>query len=437
MTVLRNNRTGRSAGFFLASAAALACLFLPQLAEAGGLVAQTRVRITVLQWMPMKGAYEQWSALGGDFTVTEAGTLELPVIGTVPIGDMDQTALASEIGKRIQAKTGLVDRPDTTVAVLEYPPIYVVGDVAKPGEYSFRDGMTALQALALGGGEWRDTAGSSKDEVNLIGELRGLDAQILRGTARIARLRAEAAGADTIEFPRAPVGADSVLTQDIFGQEKTIFTARAKELARQIKSLSDLQNLFSAEIDTLQQKTAAADEGIAAAERDLDAVKSLVTRGFAVMSRQSELERAVASYRGERLDQVTAIMRARQNLAEAKRSMEALEDKRQTEIASELQTEEANIEQLKLKRDVSQKLLLDTLSPSGPEVESLKVALSYSITRGSGGQKVSIPATESTVLMPGDVVKVTSTLATQQRSGKAPAGGASAEAAAQPQETSR
>jgi polysaccharide export outer membrane protein len=268
--------------------------------------------------------------------------------------------------------------------------------------------------LALSGGEWRGTLASGKNEIGLVGELRGLDVQILRSMAMIARLRAEASGAETIEFPSIPPGAESNLAQDIFSQEKTIFTTRAKELARQTKSLSDLQELFTAEIGALEQKTATADEGIAAAERDLNAVKGLVSKGFAVMSRQSELERVVASYRGERLDQITAIMRARQNLAEAKRNMEGIEDKRQTEVASAIQAEQANLEQLRLKRDVSQKLLLDTLSSSSPTASSEAATISYAITRSQDGQKVTVPAAESTSLMPGDVVKVTSSLALLQ-----------------------
>jgi polysaccharide export outer membrane protein len=435
MNIFRVTPTGRSFGAMLASAVVMASAFLPAQGNAGELVAQTKVRITVLQWMPIKGAYEQWAALGGDYVVTEEGTLELPVIGSVKIGDLGPNKLAAEIAKRIQAKTGLVDKPDTTVSVVEYPPVYVVGDVAKPGEYKFREGMTILQALALGGGERRGTLGAGKTEVGLVGELRGLDAQILRSMAKTARLRAEAAGAETIDFPAIAPGTESNLAQDIFNQEQTIFGTRAKELARQTKSLSELQDLFTAEIGALEQKTATADEGIAAAERDLNAVKGLVSKGFAVMSRQSELERVVAGYRGERLDQVTAIMRARQNLAEAKRNMEGIEDRRQTEVASEIQAEQANLEQLRLKRDVSQKMLLDALSSSSVSASGEQATISYSITRTHDGKEVSVPAAESTALLPGDVVKVSSSLALAQ-GGEALPDAASADPA-QPGEASQ
>ena len=62
-----------------------ACLSTP--AQSGGsqLVPQTKLRLSVIQWMPTKGVYEQWQALSGEFVVTQDGTIDLPVVGPVPI----------------------------------------------------------------------------------------------------------------------------------------------------------------------------------------------------------------------------------------------------------------------------------------------------------------------------------------------------------------
>ena len=55
------------------------------LADGVRLPQQTKLRVTVLQWMPMKGVYEEWTALGGEFVVSNAGTIVLPVVGTVSV----------------------------------------------------------------------------------------------------------------------------------------------------------------------------------------------------------------------------------------------------------------------------------------------------------------------------------------------------------------
>lgn len=387
-------------------AGALALLPGPGQAADAGLSPQTKIRVTVLQWMPMKGAYEEWTALGGEFVVSDAGSIVLPVIGAIPVGSMDSTALANEIARRIQAKTGLVNKPDTTVEITEFPPIYVVGDVNKPGEYKFRNGLTVLQAVALSGGELQPGESTSKDEIQLVGSLQGLAVEMLRIEARIARLQAEMTGSATIAFPSVPPGVDGKVAADVYAQEKTIFVARANEIDRQTKSLTELRDLFSAEIGVLEEKIKATDVGIKSTETEFANIKTLVEKGLAIASRQSELERALADYRAERLDQVTAIMRARQNITEATRNLEGLHDKQQTDVASQIQTEQGNLEQLAQKRDTAQKLLLDVLSRKDRTALSGGGEAELTITRSRLGAQVTIPATEATALMSGDVVQV-------------------------------
>ncbi|MGO7565797.1 exopolysaccharide biosynthesis protein, partial [Rhizobium johnstonii] len=65
------------------------------------------------------------------------------------------------------------------------------------------------------------------------------------------------------------------------------------------------------------------------------------------------------------LDLVTAIMRARQAISETTRNLEGLYDTRRSEVASQLQSEQASLYQLKLKREMTQKLLLDDLASAG------------------------------------------------------------------------
>ncbi|PWK76886.1 polysaccharide biosynthesis/export family protein [Aminobacter sp. AP02] len=378
-------------------------------AESVPLAPQTKLRVTVVQWMPTKGAYEQWTPLGGEFTVSEAGTIVLPVVGTIAVDSLDNAALAAKIADRLQQKIGLVSKPDTTVEVLEYPPIYVVGDVTTPGEHQFRTGLTVLQALALSGGELRTVdPGGSAGLVRLIGDLKEIENDMLRSTARLARLQAEMSGAKEIRFPQTPIETASDQTSaDIFAQERILFTARGNELYRQTKSLGELRDLLTAEIGVLQEKIKTADDSIKSAESELASVSQLVEKGIVVASRKTDLERLLASYRTDRLDQVTAVMRARQGITEATRNIDGLRDKQQTDIAAELQTEQAKLEELTLKRNISQRLLLDTLAAPGAKVPGQQSTTSFAITRLDNGAPKQIEAQETTVLQPGDVVKVT------------------------------
>jgi polysaccharide export outer membrane protein len=114
------------------------------------------------------------------------------------------------------------------------------------------------------------------------------------------------------------------------------------------------------------------------------------------------------SYYAGRLDLATAVMRARQGIAEASRNLEGLYDRQRTDVASELQVEQANLDQLKLKRDTTQKQLLDALSKSDETDTSHAAApLVFTVNRRVNGNIEELTVSENTVLQPGDVVRVT------------------------------
>ena len=379
---------------------------LPSSASDDLLLPQTKLRLTVVQWNPAKGDYQVLQAIGGEFVVSQTGMLQLPVVGQVDAVGRDSTALANEISARLKSRMGLIEKPDTTVEIVEYPPVYVVGDVTTPGEYKYRTGLTALQALALSGGPFRLANGArSDDEIRLAGELRGIRDDILRSKARLARLNAEMSGASEVVFPVVGTGEDDAdMIAGIEAQERIIFETRIKERERQAKSLTELRELLRAEIDVLEQKVKAADIGVKNAQEELNNVSILVEKGLAVASRRSDLEFALASFQADRLNQITAIMRARQNITEATRNLEGLEDRHKTEVAGSLQQEQANLQKLLLNQDVSQKLLLEALA-SAPVVKD-SGAIDFVLTRNENGKTDEIPATASTPLMPGDVITV-------------------------------
>ncbi|WP_315925059.1 polysaccharide biosynthesis/export family protein [Mesorhizobium sp. SP-1A] len=397
--------------FFLAWLGGVAAVMMqlapvaPAQANEATLQPQTKIKLTVVQWMPTKGEYQDWQALGGEFVVSRSGTVQLPVIGSLSVTNLDSAGLATEIATRLKAKMGLVDKPDTTVDIVEYPPLYIVGDVTKPGEYRFRDGITALQALALSGGPLRSMGGRAA-EIQLVAGMKATAEQILRGKVKIARLEAEMAGAAEPDFRAVQAdGADPKTFAQIAAQERLIFTTRAKEIERQTKTLNDLRDLLNAEINVLQEKIKAADVGIENTKQELTGVTMLVQKGIAVVSRKSDLERLLASLQADRLDQVTAIMRARQNIAQATRDLEGIQDRHQTEVATELQQEQARQGELGIKQAASQKLLLDQLSSGGAGAEDDN-GMHLSVLRSDNGKETEIAATELTVLVPGDVLRV-------------------------------
>jgi polysaccharide export outer membrane protein len=399
---------------------ALGAAVMPVAAWSAPLPPHTKIKLTVVQWMPTKGVYEQWGTLGGEFTVSEAGALSMPVLGSVPVGDLDNNGLAAEIAKRLKDKIGLVEAPMAAVEILDYSPVYVVGDVARPGEYKFNTGLTVLQAFAMSGGEFRATAAfqSSTDVTRLLGELKELDDSIIRSSTKIERLQAEMSGAKALDFVKPSSNTDQFAAA-IYSQEQVIFSARANLLERKSKSLMELRDLLTEEIHVLDEKTKSMDANIKSIQQQVDSTASLIAKGALVATRQGEIERVLRTYQDDKLDITTAIMRARQSISQTTRDLQALYDERQTEVASELQSERALLVQLKVKRETSQKLMLDNLSALADEPrQGEKPMLTFTIVRRDNKNMKEIGASETTALLPGDVIKVTR----QATQGAAPVG---------------
>ncbi len=118
--------------------------------------------------MPSKGQFERWDAIGGEYTVSDAGEVSLPFLGSLSVGSLDNASLTNEIGKRLQAKMGLAQTPAVTIDIIDYPSIYVVGDVMAPGEYKFHSGLSVLQSLAMSGGPLRALKHSSDRRRSLL-----------------------------------------------------------------------------------------------------------------------------------------------------------------------------------------------------------------------------------------------------------------------------
>ncbi|MGO7162655.1 exopolysaccharide biosynthesis protein, partial [Rhizobium johnstonii] len=164
------------------------------------------------------------------------------------------------------------------------------------------------------------------------------------------------------------------------------------------------------------------EDNIKSIEEQLTSVKTLVSKGLTVSSRQLDLERLLTTYRSDRLDLVTAIMRGRQAISETTRNLEGLYDTRRSEVASELQSEQASLDQLKLKREMTQKLLLDDLAAGGGSTTTDEaLPLTFTVSRRSEGQITQFQASETTALIPGDVVRIVRTPIADPVSQAAPA----------------
>jgi polysaccharide export outer membrane protein len=92
------------------------------------------------------------------------GTISFPLLGTMSVAGMSAADLQAKVQATLAAKvfrqrtpdgrenSVTIDPDEVTAKIVEYRPIYVNGDVARPGQQVFRPLMTVRQAVALSGG---------------------------------------------------------------------------------------------------------------------------------------------------------------------------------------------------------------------------------------------------------------------------------------------
>jgi polysaccharide export outer membrane protein len=88
--------------------------------------------------------------LSGPFDIDGSGNVRLPLIGQVRAAGL--TVKELEIAVEQKLSKGMLVNPRVSVAVTNYRPFSILGEVNKPGEYPYENGMTVLNAVAIGGG---------------------------------------------------------------------------------------------------------------------------------------------------------------------------------------------------------------------------------------------------------------------------------------------
>jgi protein involved in polysaccharide export with SLBB domain len=105
--------------------------------------------------------------LGGEFQIDDRGYIRLPLIGQLKAAGYSPSDLETRIAATLA--DGYLNAPRVSVEVTDYRPFYIIGEVNKPGQYAYVNDMTALNAVALGGG-YTIKAGDSSVYIRHEGE---------------------------------------------------------------------------------------------------------------------------------------------------------------------------------------------------------------------------------------------------------------------------
>jgi polysaccharide export outer membrane protein len=88
--------------------------------------------------------------LTNSYAIDAGGSITMPLIGSVPARGRTPAGLAAEISARLRA--GFIRDPSVAVEIESYRPLFILGEVAAPGQYPYVPNMTVESAVAIAGG---------------------------------------------------------------------------------------------------------------------------------------------------------------------------------------------------------------------------------------------------------------------------------------------
>nr|WP_255571870.1 polysaccharide biosynthesis/export family protein [Celeribacter sp. PS-C1] len=387
--------------------AGLAAVSAPGEAQEGFLGIGDEVALSIVIWEDAELEYRFWEPVSGTYTVSAEGTLTLPLVGSIPAVNVSREDLSYEIAEILQNRAQMVEPPVVTLNIAAYAPFFVLGDVARPGEFEARPDRTVYQAFAMAGGAPRLAGGLDSNVRSLMidsGTLSQLRREILRAEVSAARYRAMRDDAETIVLPEDithPDGA-AALQRVIEGEQQQL-NARREAKALEVENLEGLKELLNTEIANLEEKLEGLSTQIDMAQENLDNMLSLKESGLARSVQIRDAQESLFDVESQQIDIETAIFRARQRHQEAERDILALRSRDKVEAARELQSLQGEIEELRLRRETYGALV----EAAGGESSTLmdQVATYYFLTRNgdAAGERRVMPDTR---IGRGDVLRV-------------------------------
>jgi polysaccharide export outer membrane protein len=356
-------------------------------------------------------------------TISPDGMALFPLLGPIKAAGLSLSELRMKLGELLPGKVFrrtnsdgrdfpvVITADEISVTVAKYRPIYLDGDVAKPGEQSYRPGMTVRQAVALAGGydvmrfRGHDPFLESAD---FRAEYYSLWTEFAKQQAYISRLKAELehdGRLNTQGFVDAPI--PDAVGSEIHDLEVQQLLSRLADRKKEMEHLERAIAQEDARISVLTQQQQKEQEGAQADATDLADLRETFKKGLIPVMRMSESRRLALFSATQALQTTAMLAQAEREREDLRRRLEQVDDQRRIDLLGELQDAEVKLQKIRASlQAVSDKLLYSSMVRS-QLVRGKGGRPAVTVYRDSNGNRQTLPADENVELMPGDVVEVT------------------------------
>jgi len=350
------------------------------------------------------------------------GNISLQLVGMLPVAGLPLSQIRAKIGAAMASKAFrqrtpdgreiliVIDADEVTTVVAEYRPIYVNGDVSKPGEYPYRPATTARQVIAVAGGYDIMHIRMNNpylESADLRSEYGSLWTELAKEQARMWRIKNELGEAAQLS-PGALTGvpiARSAISEIVHAETEYLKTKQSDYqqekafLQRGVRQGDD-------EVRVLSEQQKKEEEGFQADLEELQKASDLFAKGSLTSPRVTDARRAVLLSSTRKLQTSAQLLQVKKQQDEFARKLAKLDDQRRLDLLRELQDTSVKLNQIREKlQSVGEKLQYTSMvrsqlargTSSQPEIAIIR--------KGEKGPE-RIIASEDTELQPGDAVEV-------------------------------
>jgi polysaccharide biosynthesis/export protein ExoF len=357
--------------------------------------------------------------LSGDYTIDGDGAVSFPRLGRFQVEGRGIKDLQAELSA---AFTKAMTRPaDVNVTVLERSPVYVVGPVKSPGAYKHVPGMMVLHAVALAGG--LDTArhGTTSQLIEGVREVERIQKasdQMKRLIARRARLEMERTGRSPLVMPPQLVSlAGAQAAQAIVASEMANLQVEQTRRQQQHSEVDAMAQAVRNEVAVLKRQLAQLDVHAQIRNERLNDLQNLLSRGLTSRNGLVTVRSELAEVEARRQQIMLAMVQTENRLTQASQARERLVSDHEASLLRTIAATDNEITELQPSLN-SAETLMALIEERNAEILQARSAgePDFEIVRQSKAGPTVIPAQETSSLVPGDVLKIS----TKQRTTSQP-----------------
>jgi polysaccharide export outer membrane protein len=346
--------------------------------------------------------------LSGEFFIDGGGDVLLPLAGSVRLSGLT-LAEAQELIRK-QFANGVLVQPAVSVRIKEYRPIFVTGDVKRPGSYRFMFGVSVKAAIATAGGEGQaieqPLSVAVSDFVTAEERVRQLETDRLSLLVRKARLEAQRDERDDFVMPLlVGLNARNVNFQRAYSAESDVFHRLGETYRSQRAALTKQRPLIEAEIKAVSEQIANQNERLEIVNGRLADLEPLFRKGYLrkeVLTNQ-QIEKTLVQAQLSNLEAQVAHLR--QTMGDLEVKLGEVKANQVRQILGELQEATQRLRVIDTILGPARKVR-DVKAEAASGVTSEPEDYDISISRVEQGHMVTFGATSQTMLLPGDVVEV-------------------------------